>query len=331
MMLVFDTNVFLQSDVNRWELIERFPTPSSPPEFLVAVDDGGLIEDEYLEQAIVADPESPIRIATERILDGTGFFVVRKSSTISGELSKRLHKYSCTKPIEPQLFGVAHSTRDSILVCANDPDTLPILREYMKPGVLNQIQHGGVGPVVSSLKETLKIIRMPRERSPETLDELHSFLSKQSLGPLKNEEREFIEFKNPEVDYLSQELLQKTVRAVCGMLNSRDGWVFIGIDDHTGKIDPFPPRYKNRSRPLSLDGLSKNILEEIDRICPQPGKLVNTWPIPDDRKQNYVFVIHVQQGTQDYLYRDKNGKLNKTKWIRSGPRTIPDPTWHGHP
>lgn len=331
MVLIFDTNVFLQEHYNRWELIDRFPTLSSPPEFLVAVDDKGLIEEEYLEQAIIADPESPIRIATERILDGTGFFVVRKPSTISGELSKRLSKYSCTKPIEPQLFGVANSTPKSILVCANDQDTLPIPREYMKLGVLNQIQHGGVGPVVSSLKEVLKIIRAPHERSPETLEELRSFLSKQSLGPLKNEEREFIEFKNPKVDYLSQELLRKTVRAVCGMLNSRDGWLFIGIDDDSGKIEPFPPRYKNLSKPLSLDDLWKNILEEIDRICPQPGKLVNTWPIPDDRKENYVFVIHVQQGSQDYLYRDKNGKLNKVKWIRSGPRTIADPTWHGHP
>jgi hypothetical protein len=334
MILVFDTNVFLQPQANLWELMEHFPTNQSPPKFLVAVDDGeGWIENEYLEQAIRAfevdttgGPEAPVRVVTERILDGTALFVVRSSAKLSDMLAVRLEENFCTKPIEPQLFGVSESIK-GILVCPNDIPAL-IPRHYLNPGVIHHIQYGGVGPTVLSLAEVLKPIRSPHEYRPATILELQEILRSHRGGIKSGEEREYLEFKKPEGTCLSQEMLRDAVQAVCGMLNSRDGWVIIGVDDESGEIVPFLPKYKSSSKSANVDQLIRDIYCEIDRICPKPGCLVSVWPILDDEGQNCVIVINVQRGNRDYVYRDRNtGKLNSMKWIRNGPRTIPDPSW----
>lgn len=326
MIVVFDTNVFLQDHYNLWELVDHFPVNQEPPEFFVAVDRNGEIENDYLahkEQLV----KEELYAIVQRILDGTALFVVRPQVHLPNILKNRL--WDC-KPIEPQLFCVAAGTQ-GVLVTPNSSKELPIPRTYTKPEVLARIQANGVGPCVLSLKETLKLIREPHEYSPEDLAELKIMIGRYALGSKKSEEREFLEFKNPKNDCLTTKQLREAVQAVCAMLNTRDGYVIIGIDNETGGICPFTPRYGAKPEIVSADHVVLCIAQEINRILPTPGKLVHVWPLVDDSNQKCVFVIHVKKGNHEYVYRDeeKNGwKLGAVKWIRDKGSTIPDPDWH---
>lgn len=335
MNLVFDTNVFLQRHANLWELLEYFPTQQELPKFCVAIDEGQrLIEQEYSQYGATADEESPMRIISQRILDGLGWFVFRSPAELSQELWIRLDESECVAAVERTLWGVAESAKSgqpdsqmSCLVHPNDSNSLPISREYLKPGRLQQIQCDAVGPLTASISEILKKIRGGHEYSPSSFYELQSLLHQYCMGVRNSEERGFLEFKKPNGSCLSPLLLQNTVQAVCGMLNSRDGRVIIGVDPDTGEIAPFPPRYKDNTKPPSVDELMLDIGVEVDRICPRPGLLVEFWPIVDQSKAECVIVIQVRKGSREYIYRDAAGKLNAAKWIRRGNQTIVDPSW----
>jgi hypothetical protein len=306
--------------------MEYFPTNQSTPEFLVGVDHEGCIECEYTDYK-GDDPEAPIRTLLQRIMDGTGLFILRLPAELSMELLLRLDEHKCLENIEPQLFGVAE-TSEGVLVRPNDHEALVIERGYLKPGVLQCIQEGSVGPTVSSLAEILVHLRRPHEYGPETMSDLAAFLHQHRVGE-KIEEREYLEFKAPKVPFLSQGLLRDAVKAICAMLNTREGWVIIGVDDDTGEIAPFPPRYNSESKEISVDQLLRDIWDEVERICPMPRTLVNIWPILDEERRNCVIVARVHKGCQNYLYRTNRGSgANRiAKWIRCGPRTVLDPTW----
>lgn len=348
MILVFDTNVFLQDHEDIWPLLAYFPRPSQPPRFMVAVDDGAMhIEAEYANYAAASDPDSPIRKIAKRIMDGFALFVVRSPVAPSSELTYRLAAAKCTTAVEEALFGVAESHRNAalasgdaepldaakrartecILVCPNDPLALPISRAYLETGKIHQIECDATGPITASLNEVLKFIWAPHEHCPSSLYELRLLLGEYRCGLRTSEEREFLEFKNPNVPYLCERLLREAVAAVCGMLNSRDGRVIIGVDNETGSICPFPPRYNSPNKPISVDQLLIDVYAEIDRISPMPGCLVQAWTILDDSKENCVLVIQVQQGNREYVYRNRHGRLNATKWLRRGTATVPDRTW----
>jgi hypothetical protein len=321
MILVLDTNIWLQPQANLWEFVSYFPMNQEPPVFFIGVDRGGLIVQEYLKH--ITELRDEVKTAVQRLLDGAALFVVRPQVFLPNTLKYRLMQNSCMTPIEPQLFCVAAGTQ-GIIVCPNSNSSLPIPRMYTTPSVLERIQENGVGPCVLSLAETLKLLRKPREYSPEDLSDLQALIGQY------REEREFLEFKNPVNDFLTPELLRTTVQAVCGMLNTRNGYVIIGVDDQTGDIHPFTPRYKGTSDQIGVDHVERCILQEIDRISPKPGNLVHVWPLLDDANKKCVFVIYVEKGNRDYIYRDteeRRWKLNRVKWIRSGNRTIPDPNW----
>jgi hypothetical protein len=327
MVLIFDTNTLMQRHYNLWELVEHFPTNQTAPKFLVAVDDGHLIENEYLKSAKTNGEESPIRIIAQRILDGFGLFVKRMVASISENTRSCLNNNGCSEDVDHCLLGLAEAVEGGILVCPNNIINLSIPRCYLKSEIQACVQADGKGPTILSLGEVLKSVREPHSPSPETLDDLKCFLSKFEIGEKQSEECGYVEFKCPKVPYLTQVCLREAVEAVCGMLNSCEGWVFIGVDNKTGEICPFPPKYNDASKKPSVDALLHDILDEINRIHPKPGLLVHFWPILDSQKEKCVIAIRVHQGNREYLYRDKNGKLQSMKWIRQGTSTIPDPNW----
>lgn len=330
MVLIFDTNTLMQRHHNLWELVEHFPTNQIAPKFLVAVDDERLIENEYLEKARANGEESPIRIISQRILDGFGLFVRRMVASISSNTRSCLNKNGCSEKIDHCLLGLAEAVEGGILVCPNNIIDLAIPRCYLKSEVQTCVQTDGKGPTILSLGEALKSVREPRYPSPETLDDLKCFLSKFEMGTKQSEECGYVEFKCPKAQYLTQKCLREAVKAVCGMLNSCEGWVFIGVDDKTGEIRPFPPKYNDAYKQPSVDTLLHDIFDEINRIHPKPGLLVHFWPILDSKKEKCVIAIRVHQGNREYLYRDENDKPRGMKWIRQGTSTIPDPNWHGN-
>jgi hypothetical protein len=326
MILVFDTNIFLQRHRNLWELLDYFPTNQTPPGFLIATDIDGIIEEDYVShQNNWADYD--IETIISKILDGSSLFVIRPQVHLPNILKRRLWQNGCVTPMELQLFSVAAGNQ-GILVSPNTAKDNPIHRNYLQPGVLGNIQDNGVGPCVLTLAEILRLLRLPHEYSPDSLHELERFISDYRSSQRISEEREFLEFKNPENDFLSQRLLRKAVQAVCGMLNTRDGYVIIGVDDESGMICPFTPRYEKNQDLISVDHVEQCIYAEIDRIAPIPGEMVHVWPLMDASNQKCVFVIHVFKGNREYFYRDKeenNWKLGQIKWIRNGNRTIPAP------
>lgn len=328
MLLIFDTNVLLAE--NRWELLEYFSVNQSPPKFLVALDQEQNIINEYLEYARRNDPESPIRKIVERLIDGSDLFVVDRPAThLSNILSQILTAYSCTDQVEVHLLGVAESRQSAALVVPNDISQTTIHRKYLGEEVRHTIAGIRGKPVILTINEVLRILRDPAPYSPSTMGELKDLLAKYAATNSGSDEQEYIEFKCPVTPYLTQQLLREATRAVCAMLNTCNGWVFIGVDDPSGEIKPFPPRYKTEKAEPRVSQLVNNIYEEIDRILPNPGRLVRLWPILDDNKQNCVIAIHIRQGIQEYRYRNrdndpKNEKLGKVKWVRRGARTVPE-------
>lgn len=331
MILIFDTNVFLKKHRHLWELLDYFPSLQSPPEFFIGIDQEQVLISEYINYSEGIDPEDPIRVIVERILDGSGLFVLQRTAKqMRRTLRQRLHQNGCTQPMEAGLFAIAAYFKNGILVHPDEVGNLSIQRKYLEPGVLGKIQKEGVGPYTASVGEILKLLRGAREYTPDNLDDLNDFLYQYRIKGKNSEEREFLEFKCPEGEYLTQELLRKAVTAICGMLNTREGWVFIGIEDGTGDIKPFPPKYKNAIKEASIDQILKDVYAEIDRIIPMPSKVVYTWAILDDLRENCVVVIRVHQGNRDYLYRDQKGlgkNLGTTRYIRRGNQTIADPDW----
>jgi len=329
MILVFDTNVFLLREGNLWELLEYFPSPNRPPTFLIGLDSNQNILSEYMQYAATVDPEDPMRVVTERILDGSGLFVVQRScKEIKKSLAARLESLSDDQTIDASLLGVSASFRRGILIHSNTPDDSPIERSFFESTYLQNIEKNGIGPQLMSLFELLRILRQPADYKPDNLDDLDAYLQQYQIADKNSEEREFLEFKCPKCGFLTQELLRKAVAAVCGMLNTREGWVFIGVDDNTGKIKPFPPKYKNSTKDLSIDQLLRDIAAEINRICPRPGKLVNLWAIKDRVFDECVVAIRVHHGNKDYLYRDNQGLGNNmasVKYVRQAAATVEDP------
>lgn len=332
MILVIDTNVLLHEHRYLWELWDYFPKPDSASKFFIALDDQDAILNEYLEHSAGQDSGTTIREITNRILDGTGLFVIStpfQEKCLS--LISTLNDCGCSTPIQHELFWVAASYKDGVLVSPNNTDPLLIKRDYLDTEILSKIQRESVSPVVWTLPETLRVLRQPHEHSPSTMDELVAVLKHTQLGSINSEERAHREFKCPHT-FLEQRMLKDVVKATCGMLNSsRGGWVFIGVHDATGEPIPFPPRYGDVSKPLSTDQLVRDIYSEINRIRPKPGNLVDIWPIVDPTSQNCVIVIRVHKGSKTYLYQDpeKDKTKNKgiVKWIRQGASTTVDPNW----
>ena len=336
MILVFDTNVFIQKNSNLNSLFQILDEDmsKSPPRFLFFLDKGGVIEGEYLRMAEEAtasgDYEADVRKIWELIAEGSPLWIKKIEQNLSFELQKRLAENECDKPIEPQLFGVAECA-DGVIVCPDYRDRARIKRGYLVGDTLQKIQREGLGPAVLSIAETVKILHEPCDYSPASITALKSYLSEFSIGEKASEERPFHEFKCPKNDsYLGKPLLQETVRAICGFLNTRNGFVFIGVDDKTGKIKPFRPKYLpsnvNFNKEESIDLLMRDIRSEIDLIYPKPGQLVDEWALIDKETNKCVVVIHVRQGRRNYYYRDKKGRLNRrTKWVRTGFSTVPDP------
>lgn len=325
MLLVVDTNVFLLKDdpMLFWFMAEISKTLSkSAPKFFFCLDNEQTIDQEYFKKAKETGLhlEDPIQQILKIVMDGNVSFICRSSHNRSERLADCLEKLGC-KPIEPELWGVAEQNSQTGFFVRPRGSHFPIPRLYADAATLQQIQ-GASNVQIRTLSEVQKDMDVPKEYSPETIEELQKIIS-------TKEERTFMEFKCPESDYLTQHLLHDTVRAVCGFLNTHAGWVFLGVSDN-GEIRPFSPRYGNPDKPLSMDNLLRDIRGEVDRISPNPGLLVNAWPIRDENTQKCVVAIHVQQGDQDYLYRDKKEKSKGVKLIRTGYQTQIDSNWAGN-
>lgn len=336
MILVLDTNVLLRNHNNYWELQDFILENSSPPfKFLIAVDEGDVIEDEYLEYAINAGEETPIRVITEKLLNNDASFIQKINLETSDRLNRlfeRLAEIKCNDPIQPELFAVAQQC-SGILVCPNSKEC-DIPRDYLEIEKLVQIQIDEACPDVRPIGELIHLLRQPHEYSPEDTKDLQILLSNYKIADKSSEEREFLEFKCPKGNYLSRTMLRNVVRTVCGFLNHRSGWIFIGVDDKTGEINPFPPRYGNNKKPISVDNLILDIRAEINLIRPRPGGFVHVWPIKDHKgSENYVIGIFVRQGNPDwdYLYRDKHIETMLVKLLRIGTNVEVDPNWTGTP
>jgi hypothetical protein len=334
MILSFDTNVFLEKEANLWELLGYFPERKEKPRFLVALDEEGLIEGEYLGLAQRADEEEPIRALTKKLDDGKGWFVISTPVQVSQSLEAQLDAHNCISGIERQLLAIAQPFSHT-LVCPNKHDHLRLRRRYLDPGILQSIQASiedpNERPTVLTLLEVLRPIRVPHEGCPNDLEHLRKLLATTANNRKVSEERDFLEFKQP-IEFLYQDLLRRAIRAVCGMLNSRDGWVIIGVDDATGEIKPFPPKYippnhDDAAKDPNREQLERDVRSEIDRISPKPGLLVDVQAILDERKEDCVVVIRVWRGNREYVYRDAIGKLNGQKWIRVNAETVADPEW----
>ena len=113
-------------------------------------------------------------------------------------------------------------------------------------------------------------------------------------------EQEYLEFKEGPVDYLQfrdeifdierfdRSLRARITKSICGALNSRSGWVFVGITDQ-GAIAGFPPIYLENQIP-GQDYIQQLISENVRSIQPNPLEVerdcISMWAI--DVGQNRI-------------------------------------------
>lgn len=325
MILVFDTNSFLQQSVAQMGLACWFPSANEDQDFLVAIDKGGFVMKEYLEASDKqTDPEHPMRIAAERIGKGTGLFVVKCHAHLRDEIRQVLVKTGCDSQIE-KIFIALADCEQGIVIHPNQIDSLPIPRKYLRSDALAVIQREVDGPDTMTLDSLYTYLhKQPHRQSPSSIEELRRLLDTERSSSNLSEEQRYLEFKCPKEDYLTRSMLRASVVAVCGFLNTCAGWVFIGVRDDDGSVEPFSPRYGSKGARKSVDLLQREILDEIRLISPRPALLYSIWPIWNEDRDKCVIAIYVRKGSQEYYYRDKKGMGKKftCKYVREGPSTV---------
>lgn len=319
MIFVVDTNVFLDES-DDCEDFTRKCWRAKPSELRLAVDSDGQILEEYRKHAV---PGSLLKKVVRKIgelswdQNGLNFDF---DETQNNLLSEKL----CHTPIEPALLGVGKDkTKPYVVFNPNERRDPP--RNF--PEHLPALQSLGLGMGMVTPKEALDRIHSPRKPNPENLGELEHLLDEYRVAG-KRSEHSFLEFKAPgpnrlrlEDRKLVDEMRCDIAVAVCAMLNSCTGWVFVGVRDHDGEILGFNPEYNGIA---GYDQVQRMINAEIYRITPNPSKLFDPWVI-DLPNGGIVVAIRVTKGSREFSYEHRYPGKGKTKecipYYRCGPES----------
>ncbi|MDX2043174.1 MAG: ATP-binding protein [Acidobacteriota bacterium] len=320
MIFVVDTNVFLDEQDTDCEDFTRKCWRARPSELRLAVDSDGQILEEYRQHAA---PGSLLKKVLGRIAD-LGWDRHEISYNFDQDQDKLLDEKLCRTPIEPALLGVGKDiARPYVVYHPNEICKMP--RSFTKH--LQDIQPYDLGLGMVTPREALDRIHSPRPPFPENVGELTHLLDIHRIAGLRTE-HSFLEFKAPgpneaRVDnrILVDRMRCDIAKAVCAMLNSCNGWVFVGVRDNDGEILGFKPEYNGIP---GYDHVQRMINAEIYRITPNPSKLFDPWAI-DLPTGGIVIAIRVTKGSREFSYEHRYPENGKPKecvpYYRCGPES----------
>ena len=339
MNLLIDTNTFYESskksgwDENLTLFINWLIKAKDCQRFTILLDVDGEIEKEYYYHMNLVDPFArsgdPL-IAFGEFLAKSKY--IKRCSTQGLEYDTNLflmkNKNFHNEDFEVRLLFLAKKEMTAILCPKSVIEEKPILRV---PRIYAENFRVFKNDAIKflSLNNMVTQVQVSEYRHPSTMNELQCILDalrtkliiQEGADYLEyelSEEREAIEFKGVS-SCLTQGQLDRSVKAICGMLNScESGWVFIGVDKN-GQIVPFTPKYEG-SKTKGVDHIINVVCEAIERIEPSPYKYVRTWAILNEDREKVVIVNYVKKSEENYLF-------NNNRYIRHGNRTPIDKNW----
>ncbi|MBL8170424.1 MAG: ATP-binding protein [Acidobacteria bacterium] len=310
MNIAFDTNVFLTKGNHHDDLKKLLF--GRPPICRIALDAGGELQKEY-RTAVGRFPGSAIlKNFFQLISERKGPHVALLKSDMAQEELDELTDYGCGKQIEPALFGIAK----------NNPDVLLYLMEgkmdrgYSIDRGWDLVSQKYLGDQSTLWQQLRRAMAYPGHPYPRTREELERLLNEYQRAGHRTE-HDLLEFKDGPFDFarFANDIYDRSLRvriaeAVCGMLNTRDGWVFVGIDHQSCEIVGFPPVYVQagddlQNKEVDADRVQQYISQDICTFVPKPSSIdkqcVLMWPI-DVSEGRIVLAILVTKPEGDVTF-----------------------------
>lgn len=327
MNAVFDTNYFLTKG-DHYDVLQRVLF-SKPPICRLVLDLKGTIKKEYFE-ALAKYPQSAVlRQICQRVSERQGPQVAMLDGTLCTCLEAHdqqsdacdlaeLERLGCGEEIEPSIFGIARKN--------------PMTLVFLLHGALNRgyiDQWDVVSARYLTNQSTLKLemyrkISYPTQRYPATPAQLEDLLNEYRIVGRRTEQ-DLLENKEGPLDFVTfrdgtfeRSLRTRIAEAVRGMLNSRSGWVFVGIDS-VGEIIGFPPSYRTVVGHVNpVEQVQELISQDIRSIVPNPLEVdpecVALWPIDIGNGRIVVTILITKpKGNITFSYHGTvHGRLGAT-------------------
>jgi hypothetical protein len=325
MNAVFDTNFFLMKGQHH-DLLKRVLF-AKPPICRLALDRRGAIKREYFA-ALRDYPSVVLREICQRVLERRGPEIATLESEVcvcrgihdptseSCELAE-LERRGCGNEIEPSLFGIA----------LKNPTTLIfLLHGLLGRGYIAEWDFVNARYLSSQsalLFEMYRRISYPSQRYPSTKAQLEELLDEYRIIG-RATEHDLLEFKEGPLDFIRfrddmgiRALRRRIADAVRGMLNSRSGWVLVGIDTE-GNIEGFSPAYFEVGHSNPVERFQELMSQDIRSIEPDPLSVdpqgVALWPIDVGNGRIVVSILVTKPDRNiEFFYRGlAHGRLGAT-------------------
>lgn len=255
MKIVFDTNELINENQTCVSLVNALVESDAPP-FMLGLDNAGEIEKEYDDYVVNqnADSESIIRKIWSLIVDDRHRYTIPLDSTLKANELKELTTYGCGNQIEPTLFGMALRNNRTLILLSGK------LRGHFSRGYnkcLNQVSTQYLPNNEKLFREAMSMLDYGGKPYPSSYQDLRELLDRYKVSG-KRQEQDFLEFKEGPFNFakferdnpFNKSLRARTVKAVCGMLNTiGNAWVFVGVEPD-GTISGFPPEYRKGGKEL---------------------------------------------------------------------------------
>lgn len=322
MILILDTNILLAFEMDDpWcvLLLDLF-FDLHPTYVQLGFDAEGDIEKEYEEYKDLLSDDNQALIE-KMILNPIKGFSTRLAPKVKSTFDKvqlaELTTLNC-HPIEPAFLATSLADTTPQLVYWESGYEV-IGREYWRQPTLNELKNRKlIGECISVRDAVSKLLRW-HNRYPSTLAEMNALLDEYQIDG-KREEHTFIECKCPQ-NVLTERMTRDIAKAVCAMLNTDGGWIFIGVRDSDKKAVGFKTQYENGAK-TGFEIIQPIINQRINQIKPRPAGLFLPWAI-DVGGGKVVVVIHVSKGEAgvNYCFDYREGKGWQV-YVRQGPESV---------
>lgn len=243
------------------------------------------------------------------------YMEIIENATLQPEIYQLLEKKACHQPVEPQLIKVAETAPEDsyMLIVDNEYESASLLTRGSRSTLVVEWLHTQFTSLrivsVSQLLDFMPFFR--RSRYPGNEEHLDLYLKG---------EHEYVEYKQPKIALdngkqmpsveLTKSITTASMEAVCALVNTEGGKVFVGVDDN-GKVIGIENTYYGRS--LNDDELSRLFSNRLSEFRPSVNRFVKPaiLSLANGRK---VVVLHVDQGDKGMRYFFKG-----TAYDRCGP------------
>jgi hypothetical protein len=318
MMVVLDTNVFLQEKDRSCLRIVEILLETYPEYIQLALDADRTIEDEYdrYRTTMSLEGQELIQKVMDRIIDFSNFSPRFDAKPAPDHLGA-LERLKCHEPVQPALLCLTFAPTDPLLIyTANAREG--ITRAYSNPETLKELYSAGLVRNCLSADEAKALLSRHSERHPTTRQELEKLLDDHRVCG-RREEHSFLECKGPR-SVLTARMTKDIAKAVCAMLNTNGGWIFVGVRDSDKMVVGFEPCYENSTSRCGFERIQPIINQRINQIRPRPAGRFDPWVI-DLKNRRVVIVIRVLKGKDGVTYCLDDGD-GPVAYIRQGPESV---------